>query len=501
MHRPNETFDADEYKSNIMRRISERNFGLDTNNYSKKRNHYTNDSDEYDRRGEITGDFMDTSSLEKGMPLRPKQAQSDYQDINTNSMVNPYLDFNLYDKKPTKKVSYFDPLSTNNTINYSSVSEKNKILPKTKSNNNITTLSNSINMFTFNFLHHFTGNLSQKKSIILSPFSILQTFCLLYMGSKNRTEKELKDHFYLPGKNDTYDALYQINKALIDSKSFQKLNLICTRNDITLNDAYVSYISKIGNFIKYNPNNSQYEVNKLNNLISKSTNGLIKGIISQDMISNKPPMITINTIYFNADWQKPFEKSNTHEAIFKGIQRTKVMMMSQEDEKHNYFEDDYNQIIELDYKNNQFAMGVILPKSEYDEAMVTGEQFDYYIHNLQYKKITILKIPKFRHESRYAIKNLLKKTGLKEVFTNLDISDIVPPMNNQPVFINNVIHVAIIIVDEKGTEAAALTMADMEMRCGPPSKRKEINFIADHQFLYYIRHKPTNTIIFVGQHY
>lgn len=504
MHRKNDNFNEDIHQYNVQRRLSERSFGVRGTsglNQMDKRNNFIDSNDDVDTHGEITGDLLDTSSLEKGMPLRPKRADHDdhFSEANYRFGSNPYLDFDLYDKKPNGKVSYFDPLSTINTINYSNVTENTKILPKKESNNNMQSLSNANNSFTFDFLHNFTDNIKIRKSLILSPFSILQSFCLLYIGSKNRTEKELKDYFLLSGKNATYDALYKINKAMIESNSFSKLNIIYVRNNITLSEAYVSYISKIGNFVKYNPNNPQNETVKLNSLISKSTNGFIKNIIQPDTFNNKPMMLMVNTLYFDAHWKIPFVLSHTKPEIFNGIQKIKVMMMRQNDKYHKYFADSYNQILEMDYTDNAFAMGFILPKDQYGDVMITNEQFDYYVTHLKSTKITLLKIPRFKHESKYRIDNLFKKMGLTEIFTNADISDIVPPLNSIPVFISEIIHAAVIIVDETGTKAMGATSIMEED--SEDTTSKIINFIADHQFLYYIRYKPTNTLIFIGQYY
>jgi len=145
-------------------------------------------------------------------------------------------------------------------------------------------------------------------------------------------------------------------------------------------------------------------------------------------------------------------------------------------------------------------MGFILPKDNYTQPIIGSyEQYDYYINSLKTNEINLVKIPKFTCETKYRIDNLFKKYGLKEIFNNLDISEIIPPFNNQPIGIDQIIHNAVIIVDEQGTKAAASTAMMLLSNSIEPQKPK-INFIANHQFIYYIRHVPTNTIIFIGQY-
>jgi serpin B len=56
----------------------------------------------------------------------------------------------------------------------------------------------------------------------------------------------------------------------------------------------------------------------------------------------------------------------------------------------------------------------------------------------------------------------------------------------------------VVIVDEVGTEAAATTV--MMMTRGLVVE-KTVTFNANHSFIYYIRHQPTNTILFVGDYH
>jgi serine protease inhibitor len=324
---------------------------------------------------------------------------------------------------------------------------------------------------------------------------MLQTFCILYIGSKGETENELRNFFSLPNKTLTFSTLVKINQEMTNSISFSKLNLICVPNYLSVNDAYVKYINKLGTFTQYDPKNPQ-NAQKLNNIISQSTNGLIKNIIKSEMLQNS--IVIINTLYFKSKWKHPFSSSDTKPELFNGIQQIKVLMMKQEGKHHKYFEDSFNQILEMDYKNSNFAMGFILPKSQYTEPMINPDQFGYYISALKAHEINVLKIPKFRHESKYEISGLIKKMGVTILFDNPDLSDIIPKTNNIKPTINKIVHAAVIIVDESGTEAAASTMTELD---GYSPNMKKINFIANHKFMYYIRHIPSNIVIFIGQHY
>ena len=62
--------------------------------------------------------------------------------------------------------------------------------------------------------------------------------------------------------------------------------------------------------------------------------------------------------------------------------------------------------------------------------------------------------------------------------------------------LSKVVHKAFVEVNEEGTEAAAATAGGDMMCCLiiPP------RFVADHPFLFFIRHNPSKSILFTGRY-
>lgn len=484
MSRRNDNFDRKQHDYNVDRRIMERMFGSET------KNKYKDDSDDYDfladdnqYLGEITGEQMDMDDMDKGMPIRSSNSnKKQYEEPS-----NPYLDFALYDNKSKINVSYNDPFSKN--FSYSSVTENSKVLYHLNSKSNEETFAELFNNFTFDFFDKFTLNLKTKKEMTLSPFNILQTLCLLYIGSKNNTEKELCNYFALPNKKTTHGNLYKIVNEMLNTNSISMTNLICFPPYVTINDAYLSYINKLGYFVKYNSRNAHSDSNKINNIVSKSTNGIVNNLIESNVLANYSVLTLISTLYFNSNWKTGFNPLNTKMEIFNGINKRNVNMMVKYNDINRYYEDNMNQILEMDFIGNNFCMGFILPKSNYGNPVITHKMYDDYMAKFKNIEVGCIKIPKFKAENRYRIDNLFKKYGLKEIFGNADLSDIIPPMNEFPINVTNMTHCAVVIINEEGGKT-------MQKPIKPG-----INFIANHQFMYYIKFKPYNAIILVGQYY
>ncbi|ARF09413.1 serpin [Indivirus ILV1] len=471
--RDRQTTDMSSYGYNVNRRLMER----DSFNQSSSKSDRNDDHDKY---GEITGEYMELPPIDKGMPMRSNIVSSVHHALPYD---NTYLDFDLYREKPNIKVSSFNQYN----LQFSNLNDIDQ--PILKSSQPMEIIKSS-NIFTFDFIEKFVENSKLKKSIVLSPHLIMQSFCLLYIGSKNKTENLLKNYFNFPNKQYTHTNLYKINQELANSNILSYLNIICFPNNLTINEAYTTFINRIGYFLPFDQNSPHRDTQNVNKMILQTTNGAFGNFIQPQMLENNN-LVTINISYIYSKWKFSFNPANTRSEIFYGLSKSQVQMMSQAKVTHNYFEDAQNQILEMDYINDSFSMGFILPKNKYIEPIITHDQYNYYVSNLKTTCLSLVRIPKFKIDSRYSISNLFKKYGLKDIFQYIDISEIIPPMNNNQAFVTDIIHASIIEINESGSKSSL----NLDI---PP---QNIEFIANHQFMYYIRYKPYNLVLFIGQYY
>jgi serpin B len=68
----------------------------------------------------------------------------------------------------------------------------------------------------------------------------------------------------------------------------------------------------------------------------------------------------------------------------------------------------------------------------------------------------------------------------------------------RPLKISEVVHKAFVEVNEEGTEAAAATGVSVRCVLSTPYGTKK-HFQADHPFLFFIRDRQTNVILFSGR--
>jgi len=247
---------------------------------------------------------------------------------------------------------------------------------------------------------------------------------------------------------------------------------------------------------------------KINAWVSEQTRGKIKNII--DAIHPEMRIILINAIYFKGEWEKTFDKKYTKDERFTLINGEKLLVpMMHQTNNFSYLEDDQFQILEMPYKGNlifgtreQVSMVVFLPKrfnsgSELD-SILDIQKIEDYLSRLreQYAQKVKAFFPRFTINLSYTLTKFLSNLGITEAFTtNADFSGI----SKEPdIFVSDVIHKAFVEVNEKGTEAAAVTALRVVGASIGPRKEPPI-FRADHPFLFLIQDSQTKTILFIGK--
>jgi len=106
-------------------------------------------------------------------------------------------------------------------------------------------------------------------------------------------------------------------------------------------------------------------------------------------------------------------------------------------------------------------------------------------------------LPKFKLDERLSLVQALAGLGMKDLFLE-GVADLSGVDGSHELYVSQVLHRAVVEVNEEGTEAAAATAVVMMMRCARVVK-DEIKFRADRPFLFFIQHRPTKSVLFLGR--
>jgi len=366
-------------------------------------------------------------------------------------------------------------------------------------------IAESNNRFALDLYTHVN---KVKENLFFSPFSVYTALSMVYIGARGLTKTQMGEKLYISMEQKLFHSVLE---SLLEALSGEDANegfelhlanLMAIKEGYKVLDEYLTLIESIFN-------GNVWEIIgefslKINAWVSEQTHGKITEIIDSQSISPETTLILLNTIYFKGSWQHQFKESVTQDDEFTLLDGNKVLipMMHQINIFH-YFESENLQVLEMMYegRNEQLSMIVFLPK-EFDgliefEKSLTSKKLSKYISQLYTRRVEVF-FPRFRIEKKYSLMKSLISLGMTNPFTlDADFSGI----TNSPegLFIEDVLHKAFIDVDEKGTEAAAVT-AVMMAPTGPPIKREPPPiFRADHPFLFLIRDMQTKTILFIGK--
>ncbi len=243
----------------------------------------------------------------------------------------------------------------------------------------------------------------------------------------------------------------------------------------------------------------------MNAWIDTNTNGLIPKLL-EEPLDEDSRLALFNTIYFKGQWAIEFSKDDTRERDFYKEDGS----TEQVDMMHLYGEN-------LQYVNMEEAVGVVLPYKDETMAFVAlmpapaGNQTVREMYEnmewsdiceiLKQEKRTLcnLQLPKFEVEFAKKLNDSLNTMGLCKAFdgSQADLSGMGKSKDGNNIFIDLVFQKAVVIVDEEGTEAAAVTEVVVACEsCIIEEPPVEIFF--NEPFLYMIVDKEKEIPLFVG---
>lgn len=342
----------------------------------------------------------------------------------------------------------------------------------------------------------------QNSNIMISPASVAIALGMTYNGAESTTMDAFKE--VLNYEDLSRQEVNEITRELIEVLlSNSNGNLVEIANSIWSQEGFPVK----QDFINLNTNYFDAEVKELdfkkagalstiNKWVSEKTNNKIDEILTR--IDPATMMILINAIYFKCLWEVEFNPEDTQKAPFyneDGTQFGQVDMMRLESTFNVAYGENFR-AIELPYKNKKFSMFLFLP-DEGKSVKGLVENLDAatwknWIESFQEISSYEIELPRFEFEFSRSLKEDLKALGLEEAFSDeADFSGI----SEIPLRISDVIHKTYIKLDEKGTEAAAVTAVTMELTSIGPGKLLRF----DRPFLFAITENSSKSILFMGK--
>ena len=356
-----------------------------------------------------------------------------------------------------------------------------------------------------------SDELSDGESLLFSPYSILLSLAMINKGAgySSKTKEELVEIIGAndkgPSQNTLYRGLRQSQDLLArQGCEIHVANKIFVQENLSVLDSFSAALetyfgSEVGRVDFLNSERSAAEIN---GWVSQETRDKIDEIIAPKDITGTTRLVLVNAIYFNAEWEYQFDPNKTAPDLFYNDKQEPLLVdMMQQEKKFLHMENDFLEIVELPYKDSSLSMLVILPKVGVGlktiEEQLSVDKLNKWARLLEEKKV-LVRMPKFKIESSYSLKDPLSEMGIPNSFSSdADFSEIT---GKKGLFVDKILHKVFIEVGENGTEAAAATGVSMTLRSiGPVKDRPEIIFNADRPFIFGIFERNIGLIIFAGR--
>ncbi len=358
------------------------------------------------------------------------------------------------------------------------------------------------NQFGFEIFQKVNASLDKPKNTMVSPLSVSLALAMVYNGAEGNTKKQMEE--MLHKANLTPDDINQSYKDLVSALSSHD-----SKVELSISNAiyYRNSLSVKSDFLTTNQNYYNAEVagldftkttetlNTINGWVNTKTKGKIDKILEE--VKGDDVMYLLNAIYFNGEWKYRFDTKKTADMTFTKEDKTVVQAPTMSIENtFNYFSNESFQLVEMPYGSGKYSMLIFLPASGKTTndviSSLNSENVTNWISKMteQNKKVYF---PKFEFKFDDSLVDELDALGMTDAFNNsANLSGIADGGNLE---ISEVMHKTYIKVDERGTEAAAVTAVTIIYTSAGPDN----SFRVDHPFVFAIREKDTNAILFIGK--
>ncbi|XP_003788461.1 serpin B11 isoform X1 [Otolemur garnettii] len=363
------------------------------------------------------------------------------------------------------------------------------------------------------------------ENIFFSPLNLLYALSMILLGARGNSADQVQkvlhyDHIVQSFKQEFKDPRQCSQSGRIHSELGALLSQInqpdsnytlsiATRlygtKTVPFQEQYLSCSEKLyqAGLQTVDFDRSTEETRKtINAWVERKTNGKVTNLFGKGTIDPSSVMVLVNAIYFKGQWQNKFQESETVKTPFQLSEGKNViveMMYQTGTFKLAFIKEPKMQVLELPYVNKQLSMIILLPVGttnlEQVEKQLTVRTFHQWTSssNMIEREVEV-HLPRFKLEIKYELNSLLKSLGMTDVF-NQNKADLSGMSAAKGLYLSKVIHKSYLDVSEEGTEAAAGAGESIAVKRLPIRDQ----FLANHPFLFFIRHSHTNAILFCGK--
>jgi len=352
-----------------------------------------------------------------------------------------------------------------------------------------------------------------RRNLAISPYSARVVLAMLWEGATGETRKSMMDTLrlddYPENLSNHYERLGRPLGFQLETETQRRGLELLTANSLWSDDGFVpkqDYVNTLKEHYWAEVQTLDFRApdsaRKVNAWASEKTRGRIPAVVGS--LEPFSPLVTMNAVYFKGLWEEPFEVEDTKEEKFTlqdGASQLvpQLVPMMRQSGNFRYAERGGAQIVKLPYKGGM-SMRIVLPPKQMpfpkfcaELTSIVGTSWT----RAMGERDGHIRLPRFRIETQADLSAPLKAMGMAQVFdparaTLEGISD------RKPLFLMAAMQQDFVEVNEKGTEAAAVSMlmdgaSEFEEPPPPP-----FEMIVNRPFVFAICDDFSGVVVFLG---
>lgn len=331
--------------------------------------------------------------------------------------------------------------------------------------------------------------LAAESNLVVSPVSVSVALQLVGAGAVGQTAAQIDEVLHLPVGS----------RPRLPAFAVRMSNTAWAQDGLRLEPAYETDLrDRFGTRLRRadfvaDPDGARH---RINDTVADQTAGRITDLFPPNAISADTRLVLTNAVHLKADWARAFPADRTRQEPFTRGDGTTVSVpmmhndVSEEPPVHlGYAEGPGHQAVTVPYEGGELAFTVIIPE---DPEALRGQGIAAILASVRPAPVA-LAMPRFTVKSALDLSETLRDAGMPLAFTaDADLSGITDDVDLR---IDSVQHKTWVQVDEKGTEAAAATGADVHAVSAPVVRVVTV----DRPFVFVITDTSTGAPLFLGR--
>ncbi|XP_053706332.1 leukocyte elastase inhibitor-like [Synchiropus splendidus] len=350
------------------------------------------------------------------------------------------------------------------------------------------------------------------QNLFISPLSISSAMAMVYQGARGDTAAQMAQALSFTPGQDVHGGFQSLNsqiRATSSSCTLKLANRLFGERSLGFLPEFLDSTQKFYQ-AELKPLDfmgaAEESRAEINGWVEQQTESKIQELLQPGAITPTTRLALVNALYFKGDWMWRFGAADTREMPFHSPKDgTKPVQMMHQVKKmpYNYVPELELQVLELPYQSQELSMFVLLPEKSSNgsdpllkvQDALTPEKLEEWTSReaMDAGAEVHVHLPRFRLEDQHELKEPLAQLGMRHLFC-ADTADLSGICGQGGLFLSTVVHKTLVEVNEEGSEAVGASAAVASF-----CMLREEHFMADHPFLFFIKHHQSKAVLFMGR--